>query len=292
MGIHHHHHHHHETSEMSEKKLRWAVMANVLLTVGQIVGGVVSGSLSLVADAIHNLSDAASLYIAMFAERIGRKPADQQKTFGYKRAGTIAALINLTTLILIGVFLCYEAVLRFINPSPIAGWIVIWVAGLALAVDLFTAYLTYRSSKDSMNIRAAFLHNLADAAASVGVIISGTLILLYGWLWVDPLMTIIIAAYILWHGVSEMPNVIHLLMEGAPEGVKIDALVERLEKVSGVGRVYHVHVWKIEEHRNALEAHVVISRDQDMEAIKFELKKILDEDFGICHSTLEFEWQS
>ncbi len=285
----HHHHHHHDTSTMTEKKLWWAVGANMLLTLAQIIGGLVSGSLSLIADALHNFSDAASLLIALIAIRIGRKPADDFKTFGYKRAETIAALINLNSLILIGLYLCYEAVTRFINPQPIEGWIVIWVAGIALTVDLYTAALTYRESKTSMNIRAAFLHNLTDALASVGVIVAGALILLYGWVWADSAVTLAIAAYVLWHGIHEIPQVIHLLMEGTPDNISITDVIAKLESHKKVVNAHHLHVWRIDEHRNALEAHIVVTDYNKLDEVKTDLKSLLKNEFHLEHSTLEFE---
>ncbi len=289
-GHHHHHHHHHgDPSEMGERRLWWAVGANVLLTLAQIVGGLLSGSLSLIADALHNFSDAASLLIALVAIRIGRKPPDQFKTFGYKRAETIAALINLTTLIIIGVYLCYEAVMRFITPEPIAGWMIVIVAGIALIVDVYTAALTYSQSKNSMNMRAAFLHNLTDALASVGVIFTGTLILLYGWVWTDALMTLLISGYVLWHGYAELPKVIHLLMEGAPEHINIQDVITAMERQDGIENVHHVHVWQIDEHKNALEAHVVFDPQFEMDDVKSKLKELLKQNFDIGHSTLEFE---
>ena len=285
----HNHHHHGDPSKIGERRLWWAVGANMLLTVAQVIGGIVSGSLSLVADALHNFSDAASLLIALVAIRIGRKPPDQFKTFGYKRAETIAALINLTTLIIIGLYLCYEAIMRFIAPEPVAGWMVVLVAGVALAVDVFTALLTYSQSKNSMNIKAAFLHNVTDALASVGVIITGTLILLYGWIWTDAAMTLIISGYVLWQGFTELPKVIHLLMEGTPEGMDAESIITAMEAESGVKEVHHVHVWQLDEHRNALEAHVVLSEQADMDGLKSRLKQILHDKFEIEHSTLEFE---
>lgn len=285
----HGHHHHGDPSEIGEKRLWWAVGANMLLTLAQIIGGIISGSLSLIADALHNFSDAASLFIALVAIRIGRKPPDQFKTFGYKRAETVAALINLTTLIIIGLYLCYEAIMRFFNPEPIAGWTIVIVAGIALIVDIFTAALTYSQSKHSMNIRAAFLHNLTDALASVGVIIAGTLILLYGWLWTDAAMTLLIAGYVLYHGFNEIPKVIHLLMEGTPEGVDIQSVVSEMEAHIGVENVHHVHIWQLDEHRNALEAHVVLSKNAEMDDLKTRLKQMLHDKFEIEHSTLEFE---
>lgn len=286
-----HHHHHGDPSEIGEKRLWWAVGANILLTLAQVIGGIISGSLSLIADALHNFSDAASLLIALIAIRIGRKPPDQFKTFGYKRAETIASLINLTTLIIIGLYLCYEAIMRFITPEPIAGWTIVIVAGIALVVDILTALLTYSQSKNSMNMRAAFLHNLTDALASVGVIIAGTLILLYGWVWTDAAMTLLIAGYVLYHGLHEIPKVIHLLMEGTPEGIAIEDVISGMETQGGVQNVHHVHIWQLDEKRNALEAHVVIDDQGRMDEIKRELKQILKDRFSIEHSTLEFEHQ-
>ncbi len=287
----HGHHHHHHADDMSERKLLWAVGANMALTCAQVIGGMLSGSLSLIADALHNFSDAASLLIALIAIRIGKKPPDKHKTFGYKRAETVAALINLTSLVLIGVYLCYEAVTRFFSPEPVQGWLVIAVAGIALVVDLFTAWLTYKQSKHSMNMRAAFLHNMTDALASVGVIISGALILQFGWVWTDAAMTLLISAYVLWHGFSEMPKVIHLLMEGAPQHISMAEVIAAMEQVSGVENVHHVHLWQPDESRIALEAHMVVRMRNlsEIELIKSDVKRVLREQFSITHSTLEIE---
>lgn len=261
----------------------------MLLTVAQVIGGMVSGSLSLVADALHNFSDAASLLIALVAIRIGRKPPDELKSFGYKRAETVAALINLTTLILIGLYLVFEALKRFYSPEEVEGWTVIYVAGLALVVDIFTAVLTYSDSKNSMNIRAAFLHNVTDALASVGVILAGTLILLFRWVWADAAMTILIAGYVLWLSFREMPKVIHLLMDGTPAGIEIKDVIGAMQSVEGVANVHHVHIWQLDEQRNALEAHVVLENCEAMNDVKLQIKQLLLEKFQIAHTTLEIE---
>jgi len=228
------------------------------------------------------------------ARKIGRRPADEHKTFGYKRAEVIAALINLTTLIIVGLYLIYEALWRFAQPEEIEGWTVVIVAGIALAVDVVTAVLTFAMSKNSMNIKAAFLHNVSDALASVGVIIAGTLILLYDWYWVDTLLTLIIAGYVLWQGFTMLPKTIHLLMEGTPEHLSIDEVITAMERISGVNSVHHVHVWQLDEHHNALEAHVVPSGDDPVEneKVKTFLKTMLSEQFDVGHSTLEFEHAS
>ncbi len=283
------HTHTHITIE-NDKKLVYAVFINVLLTFAQIVGGLISGSLSLIADAVHNLSDAASLGIALFARKISKRPPDVFKTFGYKRAELIAALINLTTLVLIGLYLVYEAAWRLYEPNEIEGWIVVIVAGFALIVDIVTAMLTYAMSKDSLNIRAAFLHNLTDALSSVGVMIAGSLILLFGWNWVDAVITFMIAGYILYQSFTEIPKVIHILMDGTPEYLEISEVVNAIEKIDGVCNVHHVHIRQLDEHKNALEAHIVteVSADEN-ENIKMMIKSRLSEDFLIDHSTLEFE---
>ena len=283
--------HAHHTGIENDRRLLAAVSVNVLLTLAQVIGGVISGSLSLIADALHNFSDAASLGIALFARKISRKPPDEFKTFGYKRAEIVAALINLTLLVVISLYLIYEAAWRLLEPQTITAWIVIFVATVALIVDTFTALITYSMSKGSMNMKAAFLHNLSDALVSVGVIISGGLILLYSWYWVDTLLTFVIAGFVLWQGLLMLPKTIHLLMEGTPANLSIETIKKRLETEDGVQNVHHIHLWHLDESRIALEAHVVVTAQnlEDVEILKGVLKKMLREDFAISHSTLEFE---
>ena len=268
-----------------------AVAVNLGLTIVQVIGGVLSGSLSLIADALHNFSDAISLIIAFGARRIARRPRDERMTFGYGRIELVAALINYTTLIVIGLYLSYEAVTRFIEPQPVAGWIVVIVAGIALLVDVATAMLTYALSKESMNIRAAFLHNVADALGSVAVIVAGTLILLYDWRLVDPIVTLMIAGYILWQSFREIGPVVRILMLGSPPDIEPEAVLAATRGVKGVKDVHHAHFWQMDEHRAALDAHVVIEsgRWNEADAIKASVKEKLRADFGLAHTTLELE---
>lgn len=285
-------HHHHDHTDQSDTRLIWAVGANVALTVAQVIGGIAAGSLSLLADALHNLSDAASLGIALVARRVARKPADEKRTFGYRRAEVIGALINLTTLIIIGLYLMYEAVARVLSPEPVEGWIVVIVAGIALAVDIGTAMLTYAMSKDNMNIRAAFVHNVSDAMASVGVIIAGTLIILYQWHIADLIATIIISAYVLYQGITMLPRAVHILMEGMPPNLEMDDIIGTMTAVDGVVSVHHVHAWELDEHHRALEAHVVVDSSDPvaLERIKRDLKARCADELGVQHTTLELEW--
>jgi cobalt-zinc-cadmium efflux system protein len=241
---------------------------------------------------LHNLSDAASLGIALFARKISRRPADESKSFGYQRAEVIAALINLTLLITVSLYLIYEAVWRIVEPQVVTGLIIVVVAGVAFVVDIVTALITYRMSKNSLNMKAAFLHNVTDALTSIGVIIAGALILLYQWYWVDTLVTFLIAGFVLWQGMIMLPKTIHLLMEGTPEDLSSGEIKSSMEEVEDVEDVHHIHIWNLDEHRIALEAHVVVATNelQEVELIKAKLKKMLKDQFKITHSTLEFEY--
>ncbi len=261
------------------------------LTVAQIVGGILSGSLSLIADALHNLSDAMALVIAFLARKIARRPANEGMSFGYGRAEVVAALINYVTLVIVAIYLVYEGVIRFFEPEPVTGWIMVIVAGIALVIDLITAALTYSMSKDSMNIRAAFLHNVADALGSVAVILAGTLVILYGWTWVDPAVTLMISAYILWHVQAEIGGVIRVLMLGTPGDLDFGQVVDAMRAVPGVTDVHHVHLWQMQENEAALQAHVILEEGAwgEADGIKAQVKQVLKSGFGIDHSTLELE---
>ncbi|ASD68995.1 cation diffusion facilitator family transporter [Pseudoalteromonas piscicida] len=277
----HAHHHHHGN------KLGWAVFVNILLSVAQVVGGILSGSLSLVADALHNLSDAGALIIALVAQKVARKPASLELTYGYQRAEIIGALINSATLIVVGVYLLFEAISRFLNPEPIDGWIVVWLAALALVIDVITALITYSAgAKTSLNIRAAFIHNVSDAAASVAVIVAGTLIILYQWYVVDLIATVLISAYVIYHGVELSKSSIRILMQATPDNINIQEVKEYLETQENVKTVSHIHVWQLNEHEYILEAQVVITSLSDQSTLA-RLKEGLQSRFGLLHTTLE-----
>ena len=286
-----HDHHHHVGAEAGDRRVGLAIAVNLGLTAVQVAGGILAGSLALIADALHNFSDAVALIIAFAARRIARRPPDAGMTFGYGRAEVVAALVNYTTLAVLGLWLVYEAVLRFFDPSPVAGWLVIAVAGVALAVDLVTAALTYAMSRSSVNIRAAFLHNLADALGSVAVIVAGTLILLFGWSIVDPLVTLMIAGYILWQVGREAPGVIRILMLASPPDADTETVRRDLAALDGIAEVHNLRLWLVGEDRPALDAHLVIAPDRwgEADAIKATARLRLAERHGIDAATLEVE---
>ena len=283
--------HAHLDPASGDRRVAVAIWANALLTVAQIVGGILSGSLALIADALHNFSDMASLVIAFAARKIARRPADARMTFGYGRIEIVAALINYTTLIIVGFYLIYEGGMRMIDPPAVAGWTVVILGGIALAIDTLTALLTYSMQKGSVNIRALFLHNLSDALASVAVIVGGTLIILYDLRWVDPAITIGIALYILYLAFTEIGGPIRTLMLGSPPDIDANAVVAAVRGVVGVADIHHAHFWQMEEHSAALDTHVVVRAEawDRLEEIKQAIKQVLKGEFDIMHSTLEFE---
>jgi len=287
----HGHGHHHDTSALSDRLLAWAVGINIALTAAQVGGGLIAGSLALIADAAHNLSDAGALILALVARRIAKRAADGDMTFGYRRAETVAALINLTALVLIGLYIAGEAAFRLADPAPVAGWPVVIVALVAMAVDLGTVALTRPFAKGNLNLRAAFLHNLADALGSLGVAVAGVLILAFGWTIADPIAALVLAGYILWHALGDMRRTIRVLMGAAPEGLDIEAVARTAADVPGVRSLHHVHLWEMHEGAASLEAHVVVETGAlaEAEAIKQRLRDRLREAHGITHSTLEIE---
>lgn len=286
-----HDHHHHVDPDSGDGRLIGAIAVNLGLTAAQVAGGIASGSLAMIADALHNLSDAISLIIATAARRIAQRPANARMPFGYARAEVVAALVNYTTLIVIGLYLGMEAVLRFLSPEPVEGWLVVIIAALALVVDLVTALLTWTMSKDSLNIRAAFLHNVADALGSVAVIFAGTLILLFGWTWVDPAVTLLIAGYILWMAFSEIGGVIRILMLASPPALVPEDILSEAEAIKGVASMHSAHLWQIDEHRSALQAHLVVEDAAWPRAdeIKAQVKARIQARFGIAYTVIEME---
>ncbi|WP_322867769.1 cation diffusion facilitator family transporter [Aquicoccus sp. G2-2] len=286
----HHPHDHGLPSDLAgDKRVGAAIVVNIGLTLVQIIAGVISGSLALIADAIHNLSDALSLGIAFYARKLARRPADETMTFGYGRAEVIAAMVNYTTLIIVALYLAVQGVERLFNPVEVQGWIVVIVATIALVIDAVTALMIFRLSAQSMNMRAAFLHNMADALGSLAVIFSGTLILLYDWRLIDPIITLGISGYILWHSALGIRPVLSVLMLATPDETDLPALIAALENTAGVENLHHVHVFRMDEHTTALEAHVVLTEGTSAETARNDLKSLLQDQFDISHSMLEFE---
>lgn len=288
-GHHHGDHHGHGGEGRGDWQVAAAVATNLILTAAQIVGGILAGSVALIADAMHNLSDALALIIAFAARRIARRPAHPGMSFGYGRAEVVAALVNYTTLVVICLWLGYAAVERMVDPPAVEGSVVVILAAIALVINGITALLTYRLSRDSMNIRAAFLHNLSDAGTSLAVIVSGLLVMWYDWRLADPLITLFISVWILWHCLTEVVPVIRILMLAAPPGIDPDDIRDRIAAVEGVAGLHHLHLWQIDERRSSLEAHLVLAEGQDAAHVLTCVKEMLAERFSLRHATFEVE---
>ncbi|WP_134725733.1 cation diffusion facilitator family transporter [Paracoccus luteus] len=282
-------HGHDHAAGLGDRALVWAVAINLVLTGAQIVGGLAADSVALVADGVHNLSDALALVLAFGARRLAQRPPSPTMSFGWSRAEIVAAFANYLALIAVSVWLMVEAFGRLADPPPVAAGLVMALAGLALVVDLGTAALTMRLARDSLNIRAAFMHNLADAGVSVAVLLGGVLIWAFGWRLADPLLTLGISVVILWHLRGDLMRVLRLLMLGAPGGVDPRAVADTVTAVPGVASVHHLHLWQIDERRLAADMHLVVSDGADPAATLRAAKTALGARHAIAHATIELE---
>lgn len=288
------HSHDHGHKDLTVHRLIYSIFLNLAITVSEIVGGLLSNSLSLISDALHNLTDTFAMVISLFARLISKKPSSPSKTFGYKRAEIIAAFINITVLMAISLLLFKEAFYRIFNPSEINGSLMFVIAVIGLAGNLISAVLLYKSSKNNINIKSAFIHILSDALSSIAVILTGMLIIFKEWYILDPILTFLIGSYVMIQSWHMLMKVIHILMQGAPNNVNLDILKNKIETVEGVKNIHHIHIWSLTEELIHFEAHISIDTCDlnKMEAIKRSIKAILREDFNIFHSTIEFETES
>lgn len=285
---HSHEHHHHETDSINDSTLLGAVVVNLGLSVFEFIAGLISGSTALMADALHNTNDAAALLIAYIARKVSKKGADQRFNFGYGRAELVGAMIQLTSLVIVGVFLLTEAVGKFIDPQPIMGsWMMI-ASIVALIVDLATVFLLWAMSKGSLNVKAAFLHNLTDAGASVAVLFGGAAVYWMNWTWVDPLLTLSIAGYIIWMSAGMLKHTSRILMNGAPEGNSVAEMRESIESIAGVQEVVSIQVWSHDEHELQLQARIRLETAEFQNSDQLRrIKSMLEERFKISESTIE-----
>ena len=244
---HSHHHHHHDSSG---RNLFISIILNIVITVSQVIGGILSGSLSLLSDALHNFSDVMSLIISYIANRYSKKKASFDKTFGYKRAEIIAAFVNAASLMIVAVYLIYEAILRFVDPQEIESGLVIWLALLGIVANGFSVLLLQKASKENMNMRSAYLHLFTDMAASVAVLIGGLLMKYFDWFWVDSVLTLLIAVYLLVMGYDLLKDSFRVLMLFSPEDINLEELREAISAFPEIKNVHHMHIWQLNEKEN------------------------------------------
>lgn len=284
----HHHHHHNEVTQKSVKLLILSFAINMLLSVAEIVGGIVSGSVSLIGDALHNTSDAFSILIAVIAFKIGNKKASAKYTYGFKRAEIIGGFVNLILLFISGCYLLVEGIERLINPQQIDGLLIIWISVLALIIDALTAKISHHDAHHNSNMKMVFIHNLADAFGSIGVIISGLCIMWFDLYRVDGIVALLIAFYMIFQSVVSFPQIVNILMNAAPDNVDIEQVKNALLSIKNIKNVHHLHLWCISEHNIAIECHI----ESDDNSIILEATNLLKDKFGITHCNFQVENKS
>lgn len=291
---HSHSHQHHSHHDLRGRNLLISIILNILITISQVVGGIISGSLSLISDALHNFSDVLSLAVSYIANKYSKKQASLNKTFGYKRSEIIAAFINAATLMIVAIYLVYEAIMRFFNPKEIESGIVIWLALLGIAANGFSVLLLRKSARDNMNMRSAYLHLLTDMSASVAVLVGGLLMKFFGWFWVDSVLTILIAIYLIFMGYDLLKKSFKVLMLFTPDDINLEEMRETISLYPEIKNVHHIHIWQLNEKETHMEAHVDFYDDislSQFDVILNKIEKQLYHDFGINHINIQPEYQ-
>ena len=285
MGKHHHH-------EVSGKRLAITILLNVIITVGELIGGIISGSMALITDAAHNFSDVLSLIISYVANRMAKRKPTAQQTYGYRRSEIIAAFINSVTLIVIALLIYYEAINRLANPVEIkSGWVII-LAGASILLNGISVLLVKRDASHNMNMRSAFLHLFSDMLTSVGVLIGGLIIKFYSWYYADAIFSILIATYLLYLSWAIFRDSLRILMQFTPKNIDISSISKEIATIPGITNIHHVHAWQLDDHNIIFEGHIDLEADISISQFENKLtavKQILL-NHGIDHSNIQPEF--
>jgi cobalt-zinc-cadmium efflux system protein len=285
--------HSHEIHQVSTSKLVFTIVLNGIITAAQIIGGIVSGSLALISDAIHNLSDMVSVILAYAAQILGQKPNTRKSTFGYKRAEILAAFINSLSLIGISVFLVFEAIDRMSNlPEVDARWM-FWLGLLGLVANGVSVLILEKEKNKSINIKAAYLHLLGDALTSLAVILGAVLIWFFEIYWIDPVVTILISVYLFVHTIQLLRESVTILMQMAPSNLDSSKIEHRLTRLEGLKNVHHIHLWNLTDKLVHFECHIALTKDikvSETNRLFQQIQEVLHEEFDIEHVTIQFEY--
>ena len=284
-----HAHAHARAREGSVQALRLTLVLTATFTVVEVVGGLVAGSLALLADAAHMLSDNASLGIALFAAWLAGRPAGPSRTFGYRRAEILAALFNGVTLVALSIWIFIEAAERLGDPPEVEAGLMLGIAVAGLLVNLAAARILQRHSAESLNVSAALRHVLADLLGSLGVIVAAVVILTTGWEYADPAVSVLIGVLVLGSSWGILRDSTQILLEGSPPGTDVQEVGRAMAAMAGVTQVHDLHVWTITSGFPALAAHVLVGRDVDCHLKRLELEAMLRDRFGLEHTTLQVD---
>jgi len=283
------HQHRHGRARASRKRLGIVTLLTAVYMIAEAIGGWWTGSLALFADAGHMLADVAALTLALFAVWFGARPATSGKTFGYYRLEILAAFINGVALVVIALFIFYEAYLRWFAPTPVRSGIMTAIAFGGLATNLFCARLLHSDRHDDLNVRGAWLHIISDSMGSVGAIIAGIIITISGWYAADPLISLFISLLIVWSAWHLIHDATNVLLEGTPAHISLAAVEDAILETEGVSDVHDLHVWTITSGRDALSAHVIHADTISQSVLLQHLRTKLHDRFGVDHLTLQME---
>ncbi len=293
MGNSHNHHNHSHHKELTGRNLVISIFLNVIITISQAIGGILSGSLSLLSDALHNFTDVLSLIVSYIANILSKQKASINKTFGYKRAEILAAFINSATLIIVAILLIIEAIKRFQHPQEIESNLVIWLSLLGIIANGISVLLLKKDADVNMNMRSAYLHLLTDMLASVAVLIGGLLMKFYEMFWVDSVLTLAIAFYLIWVGYDLLKNSFKVLMLFTPEDIQVKDIINVLQQLSDIKNVHHVHIWQLNEAEIHLEAHIDFIENislSQFDVILQDIEELLFHKFDINHINIQPEF--
>lgn len=290
---HSHNHHNHTHGDTKGKNLLISILLNTLITASQVIGGIISGSLALLSDALHNFSDVLSLIVSYIATVLSKKKASHTKTFGYKRAEIIAAFINASTLIIVAFILIKEAIERFYAPQEIESNLVIWLSAFGILANGFSVLLLKKDANSNMNMKSAYLHLLTDMMASVAVLVGGILMKFYQIYWVDALLTLLIAVYLIYMGYDLLKASTKVLMLFTPDDIELESMIKELNKIDEIKNIHHVHIWQLNEDEVHFEAHIDFKTDiklSEFDAILNEIEEIAFHQYGINHVNIQPEF--
>lgn len=288
----HNHHAYHNHGDLSVSKLGFSIILNIIITLAQAIGGFVSGSLSLLSDALHNFSDVISLIISYIANRLAKKQYTQKQTFGYKRAEVIAALINASTLFVIAVMLAQEAISRFNKPIVIESSWVIALATLSIIVNGGCVLLLKHDASENMNIKSAYIHLFSDMITSIAVLLGGIAMYYCKIFWIDSILSILIVAYLVYLSWGLLMQTLRILMQFTPPDIDLKAIENEILNFSAIENIHHVHVWQLSDKEIHLEAHIDFNRDLKLSQateITRKVVKLLRDKFEITHAILQPE---
>ena len=283
---------HDHDHKIKGKNLFWTIVLNLSITIAEGIGGLLSGSMALLSDALHNFSDVFSLIISYIANKLAKRKATPKYTFGFRRSEILAAFFNSTTLIILSIFIFYGAVERFINPGDIKSEMVIYLAIASIFVNAFSVLLIKKDAEDNMNIRSAYLHLFSDMMTSIAVLAGGLMMKYFGWYWVDPVISIIISLYLIYLSIDILKESLKIIMEFTPGDIDLETIVTEVENIEGIKNIHHLHIWQVNEHDIMLEAHIDLKNDvsiTDFEQILDKIKTGLAV-HNINHVTIQPEY--